>query len=107
MSELAQSKKCALLSGSGNGNVPEAVEKLYNNIWSNLDTYGQNLTAIREVFADDWTLRPNPVKALTSVKGFQGDIRLLLDFLAKMMPDLKYEKKHTFVMGKTVAVVTL
>jgi hypothetical protein len=79
---------------------------LYNNILSNLGNYGQNLTAISEVFADDWIYRPNPVKALTSVKGFQGDIRLLMDFLAKMMPDMKYEMLQTFVTGNTVVVVS-
>ena len=73
---------------------------------SNLGTYGQNLTAIKEVFADDWTTRPNPVISITSKKAFQGDIRLYWDFLAKMIPDLKYEMIHTFVTGKTVAVVS-
>ena len=73
---------------------------------SNLGTYGQNLTAIKEVFADDWTTRPNPVIPLTSKKAFQDDIRLYWDFLAKMIPDLKYEMIHTFVTGKTVAVVS-
>jgi hypothetical protein len=97
------------LQGGNGDNVPEAVEKLYSNILSNLGTYGQNLTAISEVFANEWTYRPNPVNALT--KGlfqelFNGDIRILMGFLTKMMPDMKYEMLQTFVTGNTVAVVS-
>ena len=44
-----------------NINVPEAVEIFYDTIMSNLGTYGQNLTIIKEALADDWNMRPNPL----------------------------------------------
>ena len=72
---------------------------------SNLGTHGRNLTLINEVMADDWKTMPDPLDSVKGSKfGLGAGIR---DFVAIMMPDLKYERKHTFVINKNiVAVVT-
>ena len=107
-----------------NINVPEAVEIFYDTIMSNLGTYGQNLTVIKEALADDWNMRPNPLNLFMENIGkklglsnnlptgiesgpFPEGIKPIWDFVSVMLPNLKYERRHTFVIDEnTVAVVT-
>ena len=104
--------------------VPEAVEIFYDTIMSNLGTYGQNLTIIKEALADDWNMRPNPLNLFMENIGkklglsnnlptgiesgpFPKGIKPIWDFVSVMLPNLKYERRHTFVIDEnTVAVVT-
>ena len=71
---------------------------------SDLRTFRRNITIIKEVFAADWTTRPNPLSSSKGAKKWS----ILQEFreLARMMPDLQYEIKHTFATGKMVAVVS-
>jgi len=104
-------------------NVPTAINTFCDTILNNLDTYGQNLTIIKEALADDWNMRPNPLKLFKAnifkkyfgpnpPKGiesgpFPEGIKPIWDFVTIMMPDLKYERRHTFVINQNiVAVVT-
>ena len=111
-------------------NVPTAINIFYDTILNNLDTYGQNLTVIKEALADDWNMRPNPLNLFNaniikklkitlglnlspnSPKGiesgpFPEGIKTIWDFVAIMLPNLKYERRHTFVINENiVAVVT-
>ena len=104
-------------------NVPTAIKIFYDTILNNLGTYSQNLTIIKEALADDWNMRPNPLNLFkanifqkffgpNSPKGiesgpFPEGIKPIWDFVTIMLPDLKYERRHTFVIDEnTVAVVT-
>ena len=70
---------------------------------SNLGTRGRNLTLINQVFADDWRTIPEPMDSVKGIKlGLGAGIR---DFLAIMMPNLKYERMHTYVINETMVAV--
>ena len=99
-------------------NVPTAINIFYDTILNDLDTYGQNLTIIKEAFADDWNMRPNPLKLIKAnifkkffgpnpPKGiesgpFPEGIKPIWNFVTIMLADLKYEKRHTFVINKNI-----
>ena len=104
-------------------NVPTAINIFYDTILNDLDTYGQNLTIIKEAFADDWNMRPNPLKLIKAnifkkffgpnpPKGiesgpFPEGIKPIWDFVTIMMPVLKYERKHTFVINQNIVAVVI
>ena len=70
---------------------------------SNLGTHGRNLTLIDEVMDVDWKTMPDPLDSVKGSKfGLGAGIR---DFVAIMMPDLKYERKHTFAINKNIVAV--
>ena len=70
---------------------------------SNLGTYRRNLSLINQVFADDWRTIPDP---LDSAKGKKLGLGAgIPDFLAIIMPNLKYQRKNTYVINETMVVV--
>jgi hypothetical protein len=84
-------------------NVPAAIELYYDLIVSNLGTKSRNLTLINEVFDNDWRTIPNPLDAAEGIKfGLGAGIR---DYLSIIMPNLKYERKNTFVINETIVAV--
>jgi hypothetical protein len=84
-------------------NIPAAIEIYYDKIMSNLGTHGRNLTLYNQVFADDWRTNPDPMDSAKGIKlGLGANIR---DFLAIIMPNLKYERRHTYVINETMVAV--
>ena len=84
-------------------NVPAAIELYYDEIVSNLGTKSRNLTLINEVFDNDWRTIPNPLDAAEGIKfGLGAGIR---DYLSIIMPNLKYERRNTFVINETIVAV--
>ena len=71
---------------------------------SNLGTYRRNLSLINQVFADDWRTIPDPMDSAKGIKlGLGAGIP---DFLAIMMPNLNYERMHTYVINETMLANT-
>ena len=70
---------------------------------SSLGTQARNLTLMNQVFDNDWKTIPNPLDAAKGINfGLGAGIR---DFLAIIMPNLKYERKNTYVINETMVVV--
>ena len=68
---------------------------------------GQNLTYLRENFAEDWNSRPQPLDPVDGTPGpFVTGLKSLVAFFAVVIPDLKLERMLTLPCGDQVTVLS-
>ena len=89
------------------GKIPQAIEIFYKDILPNPGTKGQNLTLIREAFADDFNVRPNfinPAKGLES-GFFPEGVKQFMDIYSVIFSGIKVDRIITLVCGDKVVVL--
>jgi len=93
-----------------NFHTPKVVKNLYDYIFQNPGTYGQNMTMINETVSRDWNTRPNPLNQRKGVQTgpFPYGLKQIMGMWHTMMPDLWIERIATMRLGNSnkVAVVS-
>jgi ketosteroid isomerase-like protein len=85
--------------------VPHSVYHFYDKILSNPTQASKNLTLLNETIAEDWAVRPNPLRPVEGGKpGLEG-LQKITQLFGKVIPDLKFHRKEMFLHQDRVVVL--
>ena len=80
---------------------PEAIKKFYDGILDGgTGAASRNLTFLKEIFTDDWNLRPNslnPTGFGPSGGPFPEGFQKILGLYSKIMTNMEFKRQHTLM----------
>ena len=94
---------------------PQAIKNFYDTIFGDVGAASQNMTLLRETFAEDWNTRPNPLNPTgkgPSSGPFPEGMSKILGLWSVMFKDVKVDRQHTLmcsddtVCGTPVAMLS-
>jgi len=92
-------------NGKNLTSVPHSVYRFYDKILSNPTEASKNLTLLNETIAEDWAVRPNPLRPVEGGKpGLEG-LQKITQLFGKVIPDLKFHRKEMFLHQDRVVVL--
>merc|ERR1712012_1189655 len=86
--------------------IPESIKNFYDIIMRDPLGQGQNETLINSVFHQDWNVRINNLNPTGKGPGAgPNGNQKIFGLFGTFVPDLKFERQHTFLCGDHVAVL--
>ena len=86
--------------------IPENIKHFYDIIMRDPLGQGQNETLINSVFHQDWNVRINNLNPTGKGPGAgPNGNQKIFGLFGTFVPDLKFERQHTFLCGDHVAVL--
>merc|ERR1712241_383789 len=86
-----------------------AYQMLENRPPANLDhpwhQHGKNLTLLNETVCHDWTIRPSSLDPFDGKRSGMNVLWKITERFGHVIPDLKFERKETFLHEDTVVVL--
>ena len=85
--------------------VPRSIYNFYDKIWSNPTEASKNITLLNETVCEEWTVRPNPIDPEEGKGPGLYGLQKITEVFGQIIPDLKSERKETFLHEDMVIVL--